>query len=98
LIIDFLILGNQPTLNPIVYAEEHVPFFPRFLNHEMPVAEILTRISTTMGFWFGTYITLQGYYSAASFLTVATGISSPPDVRPIFGPLRAAYSVRRFWG
>jgi hypothetical protein len=98
LITDMLYLGNQPTLNPIIYADEYVSFFPRLLQFEIPIAEIFTRISTTLGFWIGSYFVIQGYYCATGFIAVASGLSSPASRRPTFGSPKDAYSIRRFWG
>ncbi|KAF4634714.1 hypothetical protein G7Y89_g3384 [Cudoniella acicularis] len=98
LIINVLLLGNQPALNPIIYAETEVPFFPRLSRHEITPEEIFTRVSTTLGFWIGAYFTIQGYYSATGFLSVASGLSSQKDRRPTFGSPQDAYSIRRFWG
>lgn len=98
LLTDLLLLGNQPTLNPVVYADKHVSFLPRLLNRQLPIKEVFTRISTTIGFWVGAYIMIQGYYSATGFLAVALGFSSPKTLRPIFGSPKDAYTIRRFWG
>lgn len=98
LITDLLLLANRPALNPVLYAQENVSFFPRLLAREIPASQILTRISTTLGFWFGAYIIIQGYYSATAFLAVASGLSTPTDRRPPFGSPGDAYTIRRFWG
>lgn len=98
LITDLLLLGSQPELNPILYAESNVPLFHRFLNHEVTSQEVFTRVTTTIGFWVGASFTIQGFYSATGFLAVAFGFFSPRDRRPTFGSLGDAYSIRRFWG
>lgn len=98
LITDLLLLANRPALNPILYAQENVSFFPRLLARDIPASQILTRISTTLGFWFGAYIIIQGYYSATAFIAVVSGLSTPADRRPTFGSPGDAYTIRRFWG
>lgn len=96
LITDILVQGNQPDQNPVVFAETHVPFFTRL--HDVSANEILTRITTTIGFWFGAYCSIQAYYSAMAFIAVASGFSSPAERRPFFGSLGNAYTIRGFWG
>ena len=98
LAVDLLLLGNQPALNPVIYAPEHVPFFPRLRTHNLLPNEILTRVSTTLGFWIGAYLTIQCYYSTTAFLAVAFGFLTPADRRPTFGSPTDAYTIRRFWG
>ena len=100
LVTDLLLLGNRPASNPILYAQEQALLFPRLLTHDLhvPAANFLTRCSTTLGFWFGGYVIIQGYYSAAAFLAVGFGFTTSADCRPIFGSLGDAYTIRRFWG
>ncbi|KAF2836627.1 hypothetical protein M501DRAFT_939706, partial [Patellaria atrata CBS 101060] len=98
LITDILLLLNQPALNPIVYDEIHVPFVRRLLKSEVTMEETSIRVSTTIGFWIGAYICIQGYCTTMSILAVASGFMSPVDRRPTFGSPMDAYSIRRFWG
>lgn len=83
LITDILLLGSQPELNTILFAESKVSFFRRFINHEITSQELFTRVTTTIGFWIGAFFTIQGFYSATGFLAIAFGltmVSSPSEI------------------
>ena len=95
LLIDLMVRCNRPERNSSIYAEKYVPFFTRV--GDLRVNEILERIGTTVGYWTGVYCSLQVYYSVISFVAVASGLTSPRDRRPVFGPLSNAYTIRRFW-
>ena len=93
---DLLAHGDQPDRNPIVYAENHVSFFTRL--DDVTMEEIVTRTITSVFFWFGSYIAIQGYYTGLALLSVASGFDCPELWRPNFGPLSQVYTIRGFWG
>ena len=95
-IMDLLAQGDQPDKNPIVYAENHVRFFTRL--GDVTVEEIVTRTMTSVFFWFGSYIVIEGYYAGLALLSVASGFDRPELWRPNFGPLSQIYTIRGFWG
>ena len=98
IIIDVCSQGNQPELNPILYADEKIPLHGRLWNGKLAGEELLVRISTSLGFWFAGYWMIQGYYSTLGFLAVALGLSRPELERPIFGSFGKACTIRGFWG
>ena len=96
LIVDVLTQANHPEKNPINYAEGYVPFFSRLA--EVTIEESVIRICTSIFFWFGFYVIIQGYHSGLAVLSVSTGLDRPELWRPFFGPLSEAYTIRGFWG
>ena len=95
LVIDVLAQSNQPEKNPISYAESRVPFFSRLA--EVTIEELMTRIVTTIFYWIGGYVVVQGYFTSLALLSVSSGLDRPELWRPNFGPLSEAYTVRGFW-
>ena len=96
LVIDIMSQLNQPLTNPTTYAEGSVPFFTRL--QDITIDELVTRTMTTIFYWFGLYVIVQGYYSGLAFLSVASGLDHPGLWRPFNGPLSQAYTIRGFWG
>ena len=95
LVLDVLAQANQPEKNPINYAESYVPFFSRLA--EVTIEESMTRIFTSIFFWIGSYVVVQGYFTGLALLSVSSGLDRPELWRPNFGPLREAYTIRGFW-
>ena len=95
LIIDVMTQASQPEMNPIIYAESYVPFFSRLA--EVTIEESMTRIFTSILYWFGCYAIVQVYYTGFALISVSTGLDRPELWRPICGPLSEAYTIRGFW-
>ena len=98
LITDLTTRGNQPALNPILYADSKIPFFSRLCHGEIGGEELATRVITSLGFWFGGYFIIQGYSGFWQLLSIASGMYGPELERPIFGSFGEAYTIRGFWG
>ena len=96
LTIDIMSQLNQPLTNPTTYAESRVPFFTRL--QDVTIDELVTRTMTTIFYWLGIYVIVQGYYSGLAFLSVASGLDHPGLWRPFNGPVTQAYTIRGFWG
>ncbi|KAK5999047.1 Acetyltransferase aurG [Cladobotryum mycophilum] len=43
-------------------------------------------------------LTLDSYYDVLTIISVSLNLDPPEDWPPLFGDIREAYSVRRFWG
>ena len=93
---DLLVLVSQSYRNHYVFADSYVPFYARL--DEVTAEEVLIRVGTTIGFWFGAYTSIQAYHSATALIAVASGLMTPADWRPTFGSLSNAYTLRGFWG
>lgn len=96
LAVDILAQGNQPDKNPTVYGENQVPIFTRLGNVTM--SEVVTRVFTSVFFWIGSYLVVQGYYTGLALLSVMSGFDHPDLWRPNFGSIAEAYTIRGYWG
>ncbi|KAL8791593.1 MAG: hypothetical protein Q9195_005798 [Heterodermia aff. obscurata] len=102
--LDILAQGSQPELNPIRFADAKIPLFTRlpFYQHDpsstISAEELLLRVSTSLSAWVGSYIVIQLAYGTPQILTVALGLSSPAQERPLFGSIGEVYTLRGFWG
>lgn len=96
LAIDLLAQGNQPDKNPTLYAESRVPFFTRL--DDVTFDEVVTRTITSVFYWIGSYMVVEGYYTGLAFLSVTSGFDHPELWRPNFGPVSQIYTIRGFWG
>ena len=94
--IDILAQGDQPDKNPILYGVNRVYFFRRL--DDVTMEEFITRTITSVFYWVGSYLVVQGYYTGLAWLSVASGFDRPELWRPNFGPLSQVYTVRGFWG
>ncbi|KAM0331397.1 hypothetical protein ACHAQA_003070 [Verticillium albo-atrum] len=65
---------------------------PRPDGHELAVRLWMTFETTWAAYSFYTI-----WHSAASVLAVATGLDEPHEWPPLFGDIRQAYSMRRYW-
>lgn len=95
LVLDVLAQGNQPEKYSTNYAESRVPLFSRF--PEVTREELMTRFVSSVFWWFGSYVVIQGYYTGLALLSVSSGVDRPELWRPFFGPLSEAYTIRGFW-
>ena len=95
LFLDLSSLGMQPEKNPILYSSERVPLFARL--GDISREELLMRTGTSVGVWASMYCMLTLYQDIASFTCVMSDCDDVKSWRPAFGPLKEAYSMRRFW-
>lgn len=105
LTIDILTQGNHPARNPILYADIKIFLFTRLFssnthapNNIITAKELLVRVITSLAFWTSSYFILQLLYGTPQLLTVALGLSSSEQERPILGSLADTYTLRGFWG
>lgn len=96
LVTDFLGYNSSTDQNHVTFAADQVPFFSRL--NEVTAKQVIARVSTSIGFWFGTSVTLQFYYASFAFIIVALGVASPADWRPAYGSFSSVNSLRTFWG
>ena len=98
LINDILVLGNQPDQNPTLYGASQILFFSRLWHRTLTIEDFSVRVTTSLGFWFGAYWALQGYFCSLSLLTVLFGVSRPQLERPVLGNvIEESYTLRGFW-
>lgn len=98
LIIDLTTLGAQPLEhNAVVFSAEAVPILTNS-GKNLGGEKILSRFVIVLGYWFCSYLGIDGYMSLINFLYVALGIEDVRFYRPNFGSISEAYSIRQFWG
>ncbi len=95
LVLDLFGLFSDPTTNAASFSPEMIPFFARL--DQVSSQEVIRRLVTTLGVGFGVYCVELGVHSIVAFLDVGLGISEVQQWRPLFGSLKDAYTVRRFW-
>ena len=95
LFLDLSSLGMQPEKNPILYSSERVHLFSRL--GDISGEELLSRAGTSVGVWASMYCMLTLYQDVVSFVGVLSHCDDVKSWRPAFGPLKEAYSMRRFW-
>ncbi|KAF2647244.1 hypothetical protein K491DRAFT_322068 [Lophiostoma macrostomum CBS 122681] len=79
-----------------LFRPELVAVFRRL--RKVTLEEIKLRLIAFGMFTFTFFNIILYYYSAASAIAVALGISAPKDWRPCFGSLRNAYCLKKIWG
>ncbi|KAM0794047.1 hypothetical protein BDR22DRAFT_49050 [Usnea florida] len=96
LLIDFFAHNSPLGEDLTMFDKKHVKLLTRL--QEVDKEEILTRVSISVGIWVGGYFIIQIVYGLPGFIAVACGLTSPASVRPVFGSIKNAYSIRGFWG
>lgn len=98
LALDFTSQAAQPSEhNAVVFSVEAVPII-RGSRENLRAENILFRSVTVLGFWLVSAIVINGVLGLSNFFNVALGIRDVRAYRPVFGPIREAYSIRQFWG
>ena len=93
LILDIMISGPSPDL-ALVSPQKETLFKPSDLS----VEDVVFRIIGTLSFWLSSALINLIMTNGAAIFLVLSGLSSPADCPPLYGPIGEAYSVRQFWG
>ena len=59
---------------------------------------LVVRMMSVLTYGLSVYCLVQVFMGTLAIITVALGLSEPRYWPPAFGPLKEAYSIRRFWG
>ena len=94
LVLDAFSHSARPELNTVLFSPEKIPLFTRSTS----VEQIVTRFFSMLGFWVSLYCIIWFFMGLLGFVAVGSGLSEPKYWPPVFGSLREAYTVRRFWG
>ena len=94
--LDLMSLGDEPEMNPIMFAPEKVGFFARL--SEISAEEATMRVVVTLAFWFSVYCVLQAFYSFMAIIAVDARVTTLGVWPPLFGSVKDCYSIRQFWG
>ena len=96
LILDAMAPGSSsssPTND--LMSPSRIPIFRRL--SEVTLAELGARAGVTVAAFIAGQATVGSIYCALALLSVGTGCSSPVDWRPLYGSVRDAYTIRKFW-
>ena len=93
LVIDIMISGPSPDL-VLVSPQKETLFKLGCLSLE----DVVFRTIGTVAFWLSSALINLIMINSVAILSVLTGLSSPMDCPPLYGPIGEAYSIRRFWG
>jgi hypothetical protein len=86
-----------PPPNPTeLFSSERVRFFTRL--SVVSGEEMAVRVFGSLLYWCNLFSILQGVFSLSAILAVGFGVSDVDSYRPLFGSLRDATGLRRFWG
>jgi Membrane bound O-acyl transferase family len=110
-LIGLIVLHYEGYLNLSTHASDYGPphdrllsrLFPFFLQNSEPddkitVLECIIRAHTALATLISEYILHNLVYSSASILGVGLLFHSPSQWPPLYGPLKEAYTIRRFYG
>ena len=93
LVVDFL--NHQPPPPAGLFSASKSHLFPSLATIDAPM--VVTRILSTLLFWFGLRMTIGLIYNFVSFIGVAAFLTAPADWPPYFGSPGEAYTLRKFW-
>lgn len=88
-------IDRQLSLDKSYMANENVTFFRRL--NQVSWEELKIRYIATATTVVSLYCFMNGLYSFAAAVAVATNPSSIKNWRPVFGDLEEGYNLRRFW-
>lgn len=60
--------------------------------------QLLARAYSSISLWIGLYFVIDTFDCLIQFASVVLGDRRPQDWPPLFGNLKEAFSLRRFWG
>lgn len=78
--------------------EQAITSGTEFLFFEATSSQLLGRVVSTIGFWLILSCILDTFHRFVSILSVASGFSRPEDWPGLYGSVKEAYSIGRFWG
>ena len=78
-----------------IYSLEKIGLFNRLTM--VTGEEMIVRFITTIALWVSVMATNTIMGGCMAITMVALGINEPKDWRPLFGSVKDAYTVRRFW-
>ena len=86
----------QMSVDPVCYAQSRVPFLTRL--DEVTHGEVLVRSMVAILSWIYLYWALQMIFSVRTILLAIVKPGEMRKLRPLFGSLVDAYTLRGFWG
>lgn len=92
-ILDIMVSGPAPDM-ALVSPQKETLFKLSCLSLE----DVVFRTIGTVSFWLSSALINIIMTNIAAIGSVLSGLSSPADCPPLYGPIGEAYSMRRFWG
>lgn len=96
LVLREITMEAQMSIDPFYTAPARVSFLTRL--NEVTRGEVLVRVVLGIGQWIDAYCVLQALLSTGTILLVLLNPDKVRTLRPLFGPISEAYSLRGFWG
>ena len=98
LFVDLLSQKSKPLEeNAQLYSAKKVQIFTGDRNN-LTMEQILIRLITVILYWISTAFVIDAVSDIFAVLSVALHIKGVEHYPPLFGPVREAYTIRRFWG
>ncbi|KAM7197955.1 Membrane bound O-acyl transferase family domain containing protein, partial [Naviculisporaceae sp. PSN 640] len=92
------VITSFPPPDPDLMRADKVALFSPARLARLTPAELGFRAASTVTFWLVSATVNLMITNVVVVFTVILGFADPGDCRPLFGPFREAYTVRRFWG
>ena len=92
-VLDVMISGPSPD-SALVSPQKETLFKLSCLSLD----DAVFRTIGTVSFWLSSALINLVMANIAAIVFVLSGLSSPVDCPPLYGPIGEAYSIRRFWG
>lgn len=92
-ILDIMVSGPAPDLALVSPQKETL-----FKLSCLSLDDIIFRTIGTVSFWLSSALINMVMTNIAAIASVISGLSSPADCPPLYGPIGEACSIRRFWG
>lgn len=95
LFLDGMTAGPPPDMKMFSEQKQYISFSRL---SQLDAEEAITRVILTITITLNAALPILITYYATSIVLVATGLSRPADLPPLYGAVLECYSVRRFWG
>ena len=96
LVVRETVMEVEASMDPSYLTQSHVAFLTR-LNEVTP-KEVLVRLTVGVGTWSHSYCSQQILYNMGMITLACLKPQELRKLRPPFGPLSEAYTVRGYWG
>ena len=102
---EYLDLAGYVRLQPSDSIREKESIIRRALGQSIGIAqrnpvthrELIVRIWAVFDLIVPDYLILSAYHDFFAIIFIATGLDEPWEWPPLFGPIREAYNLRRYW-
>lgn len=96
LVLREIVMEVEMSMYPSYTARSRVPILTRL--DEVSREEVMVRLILGIGYWLFSYCTVQIVLGTIAVLFALSKPGKVRELRPMFGSLSEAYTVRGFWG